>query len=1148
MAGASDERPRGAVTPGTETQAVDAARQPTLRPDPPPAPAPPAARSRASEETLPVVLGEQVTLFPEEAEGRARRFAVTPESPGRYRRQLDPEIGRGGIGRVLRAHDQHLGRDVAVKELLADARRLEPGLLPSDADGGTPVSPTVLRFLREARVTGHLEHPNIVPVYELGERADGTLYYTMKLVRGRTLAAALREADGLAGRLALLAHYGHLCNAIAYAHSRGVIHRDLKADNVMLGEFGETLVLDWGLAKVKGRRDLRGAEIAREAQLYRDAAAGLTVEGALLGTPSTMSPEQAAGAIDAIDERSDVWSLGAVLYELLAGRRPFRGATAWETISKVQSEAVTPPRQLDEEIPAELSSICMKALSRDRDARYPSARELAAEIASFQSGARVLAHEYTSLEHLRRFAAKNKPALIAGGAILLAIVTSLVLVASSWRDEREARRWAQHAAVAARRAEGQAQREHRRASHAVAQGLFDRGLKLAREGALLEARVYAAGSLAEAEAADDPERAPERAALRLAARSLAFQTGAAGPLRLERSLRLGSPLSGVALSRDGLRLAAVGASPELALVELKGGALRVLRGPREGAWAVAFSPDGGRLAVAGRDGAIQLLSSSGESVGTLPGHAGGSYALAFTPDGGRLVSAGHDGKVAVWELAGRRLARALDGHSAPVHALALDARGERLASGGRDRTVRIWELASGRCLRVLAGHEAVVRGVALSPDGARVASASYDKSVRVWDAATGTPRFTHRAFSDEVLAAAFTPDGRGLAVASWDQSLRLLDASSGALLLRVQAHEGAVWGLSFSSDGALLASVGEDRRARLWRVRAAPPALGAEGQGYLWSLRVSPDGTRLAAAGSDGVVRVQPLAGGAPLLLRGHRDLVAEVAFSPDGTRLASAGYDREVRVFELSSGRVLHTLVGHQGFVRSVAFSPDGARLASASVDKTIRIWDAARGAPLRTIDAGTALRRVRYAPGGTRLAAAGGDGAIHLLAEGGPRLGRIPVAKDMVVDLAFSRDGRRLLATSGDGVLALCELEPGRVTWRARHGPTLYGVRFAQEERLAIAGSDDRKVLVYRIGEPAPLLALEAEQSVTAIELTRDGGSLIVGDDRTARFYPLAGLARSLAVAPAALLDEAQRDAGLALAAFRLRVLDGASSGVRR
>ncbi len=374
----------------------------------------------------------ELTDAPRLPESGQELFTVTPECDHRYDYPggdaAAAELARGGIGRILLVHDRHLGREIVLKELLGEFAVSRDTLSASGAGTAGTAPLTVVRFLREARVTGQLEHPSIVPVYELGIRPDGTLYYTMKRVRGRTLTQALQACDSLADRLHLLSHFTDLCQAIAYAHSRGVIHRDIKPDNVMLGEFGETVVLDWGLAKVKGKKDIHRGELSRDMQALQDGRDGITLDGAVVGTPYYMSPEQAQGHLDRLDERSDVWALGAVLYEILTGRRLFGGESPIQVIFAVMQGRFTPPRQLEPSVPAELESIGLKALQRDPADRYASAQELAREIQAFQSGARVIAHEYTSWQHLRRFAAKNKPAIIAAGVILGVILVALVLL------------------------------------------------------------------------------------------------------------------------------------------------------------------------------------------------------------------------------------------------------------------------------------------------------------------------------------------------------------------------------------------------------------------------------------------------------------------------------------------------------------------------------------------------------------------------------------------------------------------------------------------------------------------------------------------------------------------------------------------------
>ena len=298
---------------------------------------------------------------------------------------MDQLHAEGGIGQVWLARDTQLNRDVAMKTLRPEL--LKHGRVRS-------------RFLQEAQITGQLEHPGIVPVYELvAAPQSGSPFYSMRFVHGRTLVQASRDyhqkrqagEEEPLGLVSLLSAFVAVCNTVAYAHSRGVIHRDLKGENVLLGDFGEVFVLDWGVAKVLGTPEEDGSMHLQGRCLPADASQ--TVQGDIVGTPAYMAPEQAEGRLDLIDSRTDIYGLGAILYEILTGQPPFVGSNTVEVLEKVMHDAPMPPRQLWPEVPQTLEAACLRALSKDPADRHASAAALGLEIQTWQEVQRRQAEE-----------------------------------------------------------------------------------------------------------------------------------------------------------------------------------------------------------------------------------------------------------------------------------------------------------------------------------------------------------------------------------------------------------------------------------------------------------------------------------------------------------------------------------------------------------------------------------------------------------------------------------------------------------------------------------------------------------------------------------------------------------------------------------
>jgi len=392
----------------------------------------------------------------------------------RLRYKIIGEVGRGGLGRVFRARDLYLDRQVAVKELIDNGEASQR------------------RFVREALITARLQHPAIVPIYDAGHAEAGP-FYSMKLVAGKTLAEAVGEATSIDARLALLPSVIAVCDAMAYAHSQKIIHRDLKPQNVLVGGFGETVLIDWGLAK-----DLDSEEAESAGPYKASMSTTETMDGAVMGTPAFMAPEQAAPG-DRVDERADVYALGSMLYFVGSGVPPHAGRTLEEILVKVMAGEIMPLREREPRIPTDLAAIVTKAMARDPKHRYPTAKELSEDLHKFQHGKLVGAKTYTRRERFQRWVTKHRRILAVSGVAL-----AILLAYGGWSLERiyaERQRAEDEAARAVRSAE-EAERQR---DKAVAQALLVRARQYAATGHVAE-ELAVLRVLARPEAGDDSRR------------------------------------------------------------------------------------------------------------------------------------------------------------------------------------------------------------------------------------------------------------------------------------------------------------------------------------------------------------------------------------------------------------------------------------------------------------------------------------------------------------------------------------------------------------------------------------------------------------------------------------------------------------------
>ncbi len=1017
---------------------------------------------------------------------------LTSEHPGRYERK--DEIGRGGMGRVVLVRDTHLGRDVALKELHP------PGALEDGVSVGSAT-----RFLREARITGQLEHPGIVPVHELGQRADGTIYYTMKRIRGRSLASALKEATTLPERLALMRTFRDVCEAMAYAHSRGVVHRDLKPDNIMVGEFGDTLVVDWGLAKVKGERDPAAPTKRKErtSLLSSAGSGGETLDGAAMGTPSYMSPEQARGDVLAIDERTDVWGLGAILFEILTGRPPYVGKSALEVLARVTEEPPPRVRDVCPEAPPELAAIADRSLMRDPSSRYPGAAEIAREINAYQDGRIVSAYEYSGLDLLKRFVARNRAASIAAASVLVLTLLASGLVYGSFLDEQRARGVAEGARDEAMEERAHAMASAHEAEVAVAEALLDRAEHALIEGDPTGAAVFAAGVLTRTAhmpgAPADTDRARDLRNVR--AFSLYIEAESMRRYVFERTVP--GAHSGSALSTDG-RSVAIATGSAVRLVSLEGGpeldaavqasriraldahGVAVVVGPAPGVYdlttgellhatpsatGASMGPTG--IAVSSQEGEVIVLAPDGRSeLDSFTSARRGAVRVALSPSGDRLAVVSADSpEVELWTWPRGDAATSIALRALP-HMTAFSPHGDRLAVMVADTALPM----------ITFTPEAVL--TELPADGWPTAIA-WDSGGMIATIEDNDRVVLRDPVSGDAVDALHLPASIGGRIESGGDRLAFfpLNDGSGALAEAILFHRAvgggresislptAVRDLVVDADRrrvlvsaiSTISSIALDRRQQLGAVtELATMPLEA---GFLLRLAVGPDGT-IAATTTRGALLVLEAPAYTPVIVRPAPAQVSEhvpflgIAFSADGSEIFTGSSD-DGRILRWS--RTAHAegraLEGHTEAVGALAVSRDGHHLASGSTDGTARIWDLATGAVTHVVE-------------GHEGRAAG---------------------------LAFSPDGARLATADGTGHVRLVDVSDGRVVLTgAPHDRWINRIEWSPDGRWLVTAADDCSVRVLDPSDLTPVRIVRTVAAPVSAEIGPDGAHVLFHDGR--------------------------------------------------
>ncbi len=1019
------------------------------------------------------------------------------ESPGTRigRYKLLELVGEGGMGLVYLAEQKRpVRRRVALKII-------KPGM---------DTKQVIARFEAERQALAVMEHPNIAHVFDAGTTKDGRPYFVMEYVKGLSITKYCDEQKlNIEKRLEL---FKQACEGVQHAHQKGIIHRDLKPSNILVSIHGDKAVpkiIDFGIAKAI-------TQPLTEKTFF-------TREGQLLGTPEYMSPEQVDLATQDIDTRSDIYSLGVLLYVLLSGALPFDQkslekagfAEIQRTIREEEpplpstrltslgdkAKAIAENRRtqiitLTRRLHRELEWIPMKAMRKDRTRRYRSASELADDIQNYLNGAPLIAGPESAVYRARKFVRKHAGSVATAALVAVVIVLGLIVSTTMYLRAEQA---LNREAAARARAE-HAEKTAKEKSEELRRTLYVNSIQLA-DAKYGEGNIRRVHELLES-CPDDLRgwewdrlnHIADESTMTLHGHSDMVSSVAMSPdgkqvvsASWDNTIRVWDVLKGtelltisreqgnavhcVALSSDGKYIASGDGSGEILVSDAGSGKeVLTLKGHVYGVSSIAFSPDGSRIVSGSWDNMAKIWDAV---TGTKPttlifSYTGGISSVAFSPDGKRIaLGAFGDSKIKLLDAVTTEELMTISGQSISCSFVSFSPDNKFIVSVGDNDIIKIWDSSTGAELMTLRGHEGRVNSVAFSLDGKRIASGSADNTIKVWDIATGENMLTFRGHERSVNSVAFNPDGKQIVSGSGDNTIKVWDVSADHESTRFVGHKEKIHSVAFSPDGRCIVSASQDGIVKVWEVESGTETMSilASG-GYLFSTALSPDGKYIASPSYwDNTVKLwDAVTGVETLRLRGHEALITSVAFSPDNKQVASGGLDKTIKIWDVATAKEVITLHGHTKTVVSIAFSPDGKHIASAGSDLKLRaVLD--REGEIKVWNAAT------------------GANLITLRHD------------NLYSNVAFSPDGTKIVCGSSDGTIKVWDWATGDEVMTLRgHAEAVTSVTFSPDGKRIVSASRDRTAKIWDSTTGDELLTLR-DHGLNSVTFSPDGKSIAAG-----------------------------------------------------